>query len=94
MAKAAELDRLASNLENYEVEGAADGPRVLRGIAGTVIELAHNSVVAGPLGRASYLVYYAWDGNMRERRMCIDPLRWSLAVPACDGPSFQPRVAV
>jgi GH43 family beta-xylosidase len=78
----------------YDDHGAADGPRVLRSIARTVIGPGHNSIVAGPVGAGSYLVYHAWDRDMRERRMCIDPLRWSDAGPSCDGPSWEPRDAV
>jgi beta-xylosidase len=78
----------------YTDDGAAYGPRVLRGVAETVIGPGHNSIVAGPAGSGAYVVYHAWDREMRERRMCIDPLRWSNAGPYCDGPSWEPRDVV
>jgi GH43 family beta-xylosidase len=78
----------------YTDEGAGEGPRVLRSVAPTVIGPGHNSIVTGPLGSGAFLVYHAWDRDMRERRMCIDPLRWSNAGPYCDGPSWKPRDAI
>jgi beta-xylosidase len=78
----------------YTDDGAADGPRVLRGVARNVIGPGHNSIVAGPSGRGAYVVYHAWDREMRKRRMCIDPLCWSNEGPYCDGPSWEPRDAV
>ena len=75
----------------YIDDGAAAGPRILRTVLGSVMGPGHNSVVAGPDGSAAYLVYHAWDGEMRARRMCIDPLRWSPTGPRCDGPSTEPR---
>jgi len=41
----------------------------------------------GPDGKTDYLVYHAWDPQLRARRMCIDPLVWEQTGPRCLGPS-------
>jgi GH43 family beta-xylosidase len=75
----------------YSDEGAASGPRVLRGIAGSVLGPGHNSVVEGPDGTGAFIAYHAWDCSMQKRRMFVDPLRWTPEGPRCDGPTWQPR---
>jgi beta-xylosidase len=73
---------------------AANGPVVLKGIAGQVVGPGHNSTVVGPDGRTIYMVYHAWDAAKTARRMCIDPIRWTPQGPRVDGPSTQPRPLV
>jgi beta-xylosidase len=73
---------------------AANGPVVLKGIAGQVVGPGHNSTVVGPDGQTIYMVYHAWDAGKSARRMCIDPIRWTPQGPRVDGPSTQPRPLV
>jgi beta-xylosidase len=60
--------------------------RVLKGMPGTVIGPGHNSTVVSLSGKL-YMVYHAWDDAKTARRMCIDPIRWSINGPAVEGPS-------
>jgi GH43 family beta-xylosidase len=72
-------------------DAAVHGPTVLKGVPGKVIGPGHNSVVLGPDDKTLYCVYHAWDPDRTARRMCIDPILWTLDAPKCDGPSFTPR---
>src|SRR6185436_12646048 len=65
--------------------GEADHPRVLRSIPGSVRGPGHHSIVRGPNNRSDYIVYHAWDPNMKVRWMCVDKLVWTP-----DGPRAQP----
>jgi GH43 family beta-xylosidase len=71
----------------YSDAGNEAGPRVLKTVPGRVIGPGHHSIVEGPDGKSDWLVYHAWDVNMRARRMCIDPLVWEADGPRCLGPS-------
>ena len=76
-----------SVLGPYSDEGVENGPRVLKTAPGQVLGPGHHSIVEGPDGKAEYVVYHAWDPQMRARRMCIDPLVWTKDGPRCLGPS-------
>ena len=71
----------------YSDAGNENGPRVLKTVPGRVIGPGHHSIVEGPDGKTDYLVYHAWDSQLRARRMCIDPLVWEKTGPRCLGPS-------
>lgn len=72
----------------YLDEGNEAGPRVLRTIPGQVIGPGHNSIVLGPDGETEYLVYHAWDKEMKARQMFIDRLIWTSEGPKCEGPTW------
>jgi GH43 family beta-xylosidase len=72
----------------YRHPERCDSPRVLRSVAGRVLGPGHNSIVVAPDGDTEFCVYHAWGPDMRERRMCIDPLRWTADGPRCDGPTW------
>ena len=65
----------------YSDTGNESGPRVLRNIPGRLIGPGHNSLITGPDGRTDYLVYHAWNKEMTNRQMCIDPLVWTESGP-------------
>jgi beta-xylosidase len=71
----------------FRDEWSSEGPTVLRGIPGQVIGPGHNSVVLGPDNKTQFVVYHAWDVAKTARRMCIDPLIWTLDGPRCLGPT-------
>lgn len=73
--------------------GQGDSPRVLHGIPGNVRGPGHHSIARGPGGRSEYIVYHAWDANMKHRQLCIDPLVWTPDGPRCKGPSTTPQPA-
>ena len=68
----------------YGDAGNEKGPRVLRTIPHQVLGPGHNSIVIGPDGETEYLVYHAWDKEMKARRMCIDRLVWTVEGPRCE----------
>ena len=68
-------------------ESAVHGPVVLRGTPDETVGPGHNSVTTAPDGSTLVFVYHAWDRGRTQRRMCIDPLRWTPAGPRCAGPS-------
>lgn len=68
-------------------ESAANGPAVLRGTPNEIVGPGHNSVTLAPDGHTQMLVYHAWDKNLTQRRMCIDPLIWTPQGPRCTGPT-------
>jgi arabinan endo-1,5-alpha-L-arabinosidase len=61
---------------------------LMRTVPGHVIGPGHNCVVTGPDGQ-DVLVYHAWDPAWTARRMCIDPVHWTPAGPAVDGPTWE-----
>lgn len=71
----------------YSDKGNESGPRVLRTIPGSVIGPGHNSIVVGPDAETEYIVYHAWDKEMKERQMFIDKLIWTNDGPRCEGPT-------
>ncbi len=71
--------------------GQGSEPRVLRGVPGKVRGPGHHSIVKGPDGKTDYIVYHAWDKEMKVRQMCIDKLLWTPAGPRCNGPTFNPQ---
>jgi beta-xylosidase len=72
----------------YSDAGNDDGPRVLGTIAGHVLGPGHNSLIVGPDGQTEYIVYHAWDREMKARQMFIDKLVWRLGGPFCEGPTW------
>jgi arabinan endo-1,5-alpha-L-arabinosidase len=75
----------------YSGAGAERGPRVLRTVAGKVRGPGHHSFVMGPDGKTEYIVYHAWDSQMKVRQMCIDKLAWTREGPRCPGPTWTPQ---
>ena len=61
--------------------------RVLRGVPELVRGPGHHSIVTAPDGKTEIVVYHAWNQDMTERQMCIDPLIWTSRGPRCLGPS-------
>jgi beta-xylosidase len=72
----------------YSDAGNDHGPRVLKTVPKHVLGPGHNSVVFGPDGETEYVVYHAWDKDMKARQMFIDKLVWSASGPKCEGPTF------
>lgn len=75
----------------YSDAGMEAGARVLQGVPGHSLGPGHCSVVRGPDEVTDYLAYHAWDPDMSARRMCLDPLLWSLDGPHCHGPTWTPQ---
>ncbi|MBL1178205.1 glycoside hydrolase family 43 protein [Pantanalinema sp. GBBB05] len=71
----------------YSDDGNELGPRVLRSSPGKILGPGHNSIAISPAGQ-DYIVYHAWDMEMKARRMCIDRLVWTTAGPRCQGPTW------
>jgi beta-xylosidase len=67
----------------YSDAGNENGPRVLRTVPDCMIGPGHNSIVVGPDGETEYVVYHAWGTDRSARRMCVDPLIWTLDGPRC-----------
>ncbi len=67
----------------YSDAGNEDGPRVLRTVAGQIIGPGHNTVIVGPDGQSTYIVYHGWDAGMKARRMFIDLISWTPDGPRC-----------
>ncbi len=72
----------------YSDAGNELGPRVLRSRPGYVLGPGHNSITNSPDGQTEYVVYHAWDREMKARRMCIDRLIWTIDGPRCEGPTW------
>jgi len=68
-------------------------PRVLQGIPGQVRGPGHHSIVPGPTGYSQFIVYHAWDPDMKVRWLCLDRLLWTESGPRAAGPSFTPQAA-
>lgn len=73
----------------YEDTNDGTAARVLRTVPGKVIGPGHNSVAKGPDG-ADYVVYHAWDLEMRGRHLCLDRLDWTPDGPRCT-PTWTPQ---
>lgn len=71
----------------YSDEGNETGPRVLRTVPGQLIGPGHNSIIRGP-DDSDYIVYHAWDREMKARQMFIDRLKWTPEGPRCEGPTW------
>ncbi|MDX2232271.1 MAG: glycoside hydrolase family 43 protein [Leptolyngbyaceae cyanobacterium bins.349] len=71
----------------YSDAGNELGPRVLRSIPDCVLGPGHNSIAVSATGQ-EYVVYHAWDTEMKARRMCIDQLVWTTSGPRCQGPTW------
>lgn len=71
----------------YSDAGNESGPRVLRSIPEHVLGPGHNSIAVS-FNQTEYLVYHAWDTEMKARRICIDPLIWTPEGPRCPGPTW------
>lgn len=72
----------------YSDEGNESGPRVLKTVPDRVLGPGHISIVQGPDDQTEYMVYHAWDLEMKSRLMCIDKLEWTEQGPRCVGPSW------
>jgi len=72
----------------YSDAGNESGPRVLKTVPNHVIGPGHNSIIRGPDGETDYIVYHAWDKQMKLRRMFIDELSWTSDGPRCQGPTY------
>jgi beta-xylosidase len=72
----------------YSDAGNEAGPRVLQTVPGHVLGPGHNSIAVGPDDETEYLVYHAWDKDMKARQMCIDRLIWTPDGPRCEGPTY------
>ena len=72
----------------YSDAGNEKGPRVLRTVPNHVIGPGHNSIICGPDGETDYIVYHAWDKEMKARQMFIDKLTWTPEGPRCEGPTW------
>lgn len=64
-----------------------DHARVLSAVPGKVRGPGHHSIITGPDNHTQYLVYHAWNPEMKIRWMCIDELKWTP-----DGPRSNPTV--
>jgi arabinan endo-1,5-alpha-L-arabinosidase len=71
--------------------GQSEHPRVLRSVPGKVRGPGHHSIVTGPDGRTQYIIYHAWNRDMKARQMCLDKLTWTAEGPRCLGPTFEPQ---
>ncbi len=67
--------------------GQGQYARVLRGVPDLVRGPGHHSIVATSDGKGEMVVYHAWNKNMTDRQMWIDPLYWTPRGPRCLGPS-------
>jgi hypothetical protein len=72
----------------YSDAGNEKGPRVLRTVPKRVIGPGHNTIITGPDNETPYIVYHAWDAQMKARRMFVDELVWTPEGPRCDGPTW------
>ncbi|MBA4147172.1 MAG: family 43 glycosylhydrolase [Verrucomicrobia bacterium] len=72
----------------YSDEGNESGPRVLKTVPGRVPGPGHISIVNGPDDQTEYMVYHAWDIEMKSRLMCMDKLEWTDNGPRCAGPTW------
>lgn len=70
---------------------ATSGPSVLRGDGERIFGPGHNSTVLGPDGRTRLIVYHAWDVDHTARRMCLDPLEFTVTGVRCLGPTSTPQ---
>jgi beta-xylosidase len=70
--------------------GKDRGPQVVRTIPGKIIGPGHNSIVTSPNGQ-DYFVYHAWNQEMTERQLWIDPLLWVNGQPQVE--RFAPYIA-
>ena len=72
----------------YSDAGNEVGPRVLGSVPNHVIGPGHNTIITGPDGETDYIIYHAWDKEMKARQMFIDKLAWTSEGPRCEGPTF------
>ena len=70
--------------------GAGDRARALHGIPDKVRGPGGISIVTGPDRKSQFIVYHAWDQQMKKRQMCIDRLVWTSEGPRCT-PTVMPQ---
>lgn len=75
----------------YSDAGNENGPRVLRTIPKQLLGPGHNSIALGPDGESEFIVYHAWDPQMKARQLFIDHLIWTPDGPRCEGPTWGPN---
>jgi beta-xylosidase len=73
--------------------GQGETARLLHSIPDKVRGPGHNDIAVAPDGRTEYIVYHAWDADMKVRQMCIDKLIWTADGPRCLGPTYTPQPA-
>ena len=69
----------------YSDGGNESGPRILHTVPGQLIGPGHNSIASSPDGQTEYMIYHAWDKEMKLRRMYVDRLVWTPDGPRCEG---------
>jgi beta-xylosidase len=69
----------------YSDKGNESGPRVLRTIPNQVPGPGHNSIITGADEATEFIVYHAWDTQMKMRQMFVDPLSWTESGPRARG---------
>jgi len=77
----------------YQMDPAAQGPKILRSDPGRVIGPGHASFVLGPDGKQEYIVYHAWGPEHTGRTMRVDLLEWGADGPWSPGPTVEPQRA-
>jgi beta-xylosidase len=65
----------------YSDSGNESGPRVLQTLAGRLRGPGHNTIIAGPDEDTEYMVYHAWDTQMKKRQMYVSELLWTPEGP-------------
>jgi arabinan endo-1,5-alpha-L-arabinosidase len=73
--------------------GQGETARILHSVPNKVRGPGHNDIAVAPDGHTEYIVYHAWDPDMKVRQMCIDKLIWTAEGPRCLGPTYTPQPA-
>ena len=76
----------------YSASGSENGPRILKTVSHHVLGPGHNSLTLGPDDETEYIVYHAWDGELKARYLFLDRLVWTPEGPRCEGPTFGPKL--
>ncbi len=65
----------------YSDSGNETGARVLRTVPGRLIGPGHNTITLGPDNETEFIVYHAWDHEMKKRQMYLSELVWTPEGP-------------
>jgi hypothetical protein len=65
----------------YTDSGNGTGARVLRTVPGRLIGPGHNTITLGPDNETEFIVYHAWDREMKKRQMFLSELVWTPEGP-------------
>jgi beta-xylosidase len=87
------LDYVVADSPMGPYSGQGKTARLLHSIPGKVRGPGHNDIAVAPDGKSEYIVYHAWDAEMKVRQMCIDKLVWTPEGPRCLGPTYTPQPA-